>query len=45
MTVEAVIFINIAEFEALDKKQHIPQQITLFMCIIYSAELVIEASK
>lgn len=51
MSVVAVIFMNIpvtplrAEYEAVDKMQHIPQQTTLFMCIIYSTELVIATSK
>lgn len=51
MAVVAVIFINIsvtplrAKYEAADKVQHISQQTALFMCIIYSTELVTATSK
>lgn len=37
-----------AEYEAVDKIQHIPQQTAVcnfFMCVIYSTELVVATSK
>lgn len=51
MAVVAVTFMYIcvtslkAEYEAVDKMQHIPQQTAVFMCIIYGMDLVTATSK
>lgn len=34
-----------ADYEAVDKMKHIPQQTAVFMCIIYSMDLVTATSK